>query len=169
MRDATFSADRKKRFELICDWSDGQPQRTVNFAGLNPSIAGVGIDDMTVRKDIGFAKRWGFNRIVLTNLIADISTDPWGLPCWKGFDPENIKYLHGWANRADLFVACWGSQPKAIINRIALLEHVLHLKNNTFRRAHCIGRTKSGHPSHPSRVAYTDEPVLLWDGATPIS
>jgi len=93
-RDAIFSADKMRRFVLIRDWSDGAPLRTMNLMGLNPSYAGVEVDDMTVRKDIGFAKRWGFNRVVLTNLLANVSTDPWKLPAWRGFDQENLRFLH---------------------------------------------------------------------------
>src|SRR4051812_28327830 len=65
-RSATFSEDRSRRFELVRDWRDeiGAPQTTVLFGMLNPSKAGEHDDDPTVRKTIGFARRWGFGRVV---------------------------------------------------------------------------------------------------------
>jgi hypothetical protein len=167
IRDAIFNGDRSKRYLLVRDWSEAGPARTLSVIGLNPSIAGVDLDDMTVRKDIGFAKRWGFNRIVLTNLIPDVSTDPWKLPFWRGFDGENIRLLHSWANDAEMVLAAWGSQPKSLARNIGLVEHILHLRNNVWREVHCIGRTKNGYPLHPSRTSYTDAPEVFWEAREP--
>lgn len=55
---AMFSKCRKYRYVLWRIWDDDKPR--VMFIGLNPSIAGAIIDDPTIRKVIGFAKRWGF-------------------------------------------------------------------------------------------------------------
>lgn len=165
-RCASFSVDRTKRFELIRDWSNAlEPEKTINFIGLNPSIADQQNDDPTVRKCIGFAKRWGYNRLIITNLIPTISTDPWKLPPWSGIDPTNRPFLLRWTHEAELVVVAWGNQPPALRRRIAIAEHILSLAELADPAPlYCIGTTKNGSPLHPSRTAYTDAPIL-WERA----
>lgn len=161
-RSARFSEDRKRRFELVRDWSEGEPLRLANFAMLNPSDAGEEKDDPTVRKCIGFARRWGYNGIAVTNLTACVSTDPWGLPPWSGLDPENTAALCKWIKSAEILVAAWGSQPRAIERTIALPELIHHFRELAHPATlHCIGETLKGSPCHPSRAPYTDRP-LIW-------
>src|SRR6185503_16841447 len=52
---------------------------TITFVGLNPSTATATEDDPTIRRCVGFAKRWGFGRYEMANLFAWRSTDPLGL------------------------------------------------------------------------------------------
>ena len=112
IRSATFSEDRKRRFDLIRDWRDeiGAPDRTMLLCGLNPSKAGEKDDDPSVRKTVGFARRWGFGRVVLVNLNPIVSTDPRALPPWAGIDMLNRAIQQQWMGDADLVVAAWGSQ-----------------------------------------------------------
>lgn len=133
----------------------------VNFIGLNPSKAGAEIDDMTVRKGVGFATRWGYNGIVFTNLTPTVSTDPWGLPPWSGLDPDNTAALSKWIDSAALLVAAWGSHHGAIERSIAMPELIYHVRKLASPAAlYCIGETGRGSPAHPSRAAYTTAPVL---------
>lgn len=161
-RSATFSADRKRRFDLVRDWRDepGAPNKTALFVALNPSKAGETEDDPSVRKTVGFARRWGFGRVVLVNLNAIISTDPWGLPPWSGIDMLNRAIQQQWMGEADMVVAAWGDQPNAICRTIALPELVYIFRHIAPVPLYCIGTTKSGAPLHPSRAPYTDAPVL---------
>ena len=48
----------------------------VMFVGLNPSTADEHRDDPTIRRCIGFAKRWGYGTVVVTNLYAWRATQP---------------------------------------------------------------------------------------------
>lgn len=57
-KDAILSADRKYRYVLTRIWDEAKP--TVLFIGLNPSTADEETDDQTIRKCIGYAKRWGY-------------------------------------------------------------------------------------------------------------
>jgi hypothetical protein len=168
-KQATFSEDRTRRFELIRDWGDElfiSAYATVNFIMLNPSVADSEKDDPTIRKCMGFAKRWGFSRIVVTNLIPIVSTDPWGLPPWSGIDMKNRAILQKWLGAADLIVAAWGSQPRALARTIAIAEHIYLLGQTAPVDLYCIGVTKNGDPLHPSRAPYTDRPVL-WGARIP--
>ncbi len=160
-RDATFSDDRKRRFVLIRDWHDESPLtpiRTVNFIMLNPSVAGEVNDDLTITKCVGFSRKWGFTRLVVTNLIPLVSTDPKKLPRWTGTDSKNEVLLRKWMNGADMIVAAWGSQPRSHGEAIGLGQHVDRVLSLAPSPIHCIGITKHGAPLHPSRAGYTDRP-----------
>ena len=164
---AEFSDDGMKRFELIRDWSDERSSGahgTANFIMLNPSMADAEKDDPTIRKCVGFARRWGFSRLVATNLIPVVSPDPYALPPWSGIDMKNRASLQRWLGKADLVVAAWGSQPKALCRTIALAEHIRLIKQTAPVAFHCIGLTKNGEPLHPSRAAYTEGPTLWESG-----
>src|SRR5258707_10232275 len=53
----------------------GEPE-TVLFVMLNPSTADGQGDDPTIRKCVGFAQRWGYDRMKVVNLFAYRATDP---------------------------------------------------------------------------------------------
>lgn len=161
-RKATFSEDRKRRFDLVRDWRDepGAPDKTALFAMLNPSKAGEVDDDPTVRKTVGFARRWGYGRVVLVNLCPIVSTDPWGLPPWRGIDMQNRAVVQGWMGEADLVVAAWGSPPRALCRTIALPELVYLFRQTAPVTLYCIGVTRSGDPIHPSRAPYGPRPEI---------
>lgn len=161
-RSATFSEDRKRRFDLVRDWREEPeaPDKSALFGMLNPSKASEDEDDPTVRKVIGFGRRWGFGRIIVVNLNPIVSTDPWGLPPWTGIDIQNRAIQQQWMGEVDMVVAAWGSQPAAICQTIALPE-LIHLFRQTAPVAlFCIGKTRKGDPLHPSRAPYTDAPML---------
>jgi len=164
IKQATFSQDRKRRFDLIRDWRDeiGVPDKTALFVMLNPSKAGENEDDPTVRKVMGFARRWGFGRVVLVNLNPIVSTDPWELPPWNGIDIANKLFIERWMQDVDLVVCAWGSPPSAICRKIAMEELIYSFRQVVRTCLHCIGLTKGGFPLHPSRVAYTKHPQL-WE------
>lgn len=70
---AKFSDDKIYRYTLTRQWSDG---RCVAFLLFNPSTATATKDDPTIRKCVGFARRWAYGRLVILNLYAVRSTDP---------------------------------------------------------------------------------------------
>ncbi len=162
IRSATFSEDRKRRFDLVRDWRDeiGAPDKTALFAMLNPSTAGEKEDDPTVRKVVGFARRWGYGRAVVVNLNPIVSTNPWALPPWSGIDIQNRAIVQRWLGEADLVVAAWGSQPRALCRKIALPDLVYLFRQTAPVVLYCIGTTKHGDPLHPSRAPYTNNPVV---------
>ncbi len=77
MNPADFSPDRKYRYVLRR--KIGSSARRVVFIMLNPSIADEVRTDPTVRRCVGFARRWGFGALEVVNLFALVSTDPNGL------------------------------------------------------------------------------------------
>src|SRR5271157_168450 len=71
---ATFSLCRTWRYKLWRRWSAAVPM--VTFIGLNPSTADEINDDPTVRRCLGFARRWGFGGMSMLNVFAYRSTNP---------------------------------------------------------------------------------------------
>lgn len=125
---------------------------SVLWVMLNPSVADAGKDDATIRRCIGFAKRWGYGGIEVVNLYSVISTDPrrlrdLGYPNGPRADAAIHDVLtegtvgmvvYAWGNggmpsrarQIDDLVTSWGFDPK------------------------CLGHTKSGRPRHPVRLGY---------------
>lgn len=155
---AKFSEDRIYRYSLHRGWDNWEVGRTLMVIGLNPSTADENEDDPTIRRCIAFAKQWGMQNLIMTNLFAFRSTDPKGLLSVE--DPigkENDKELLYWGQeRADLILVAWGAH--STVDKRA--EEVLKLIRGPF----CLGYTKKGHPRHPLYVPSKTEPIPFIPG-----
>src|SRR3954468_18218250 len=109
-RGAILSDDGLYRYRLWRIWDDLAP--VMVWVMLNPSTADADVDDPTIRKCIGFAKRHRHGGIILANLFAWRTTDPRELPrAADPVGPANDEHIR-WACRAPLLatvVAGWGS------------------------------------------------------------
>lgn len=126
------------------------------FIMLNPSTADADIDDPTIRRCIGFARRMGFAGIVVGNLYAFRSKSPDDL--WKAADPygpENDDALRQIAtvaaSRCIPVICGWGIHGGRNNRPIAMMQQV----GASLR---CLGRTRDGHPRHPLYVR-GDQPL----------
>ena len=152
---AQFSPCRKWRYALWRTWEEGNGHAM--FIGLNPSTADETQDDPTVRRCIGFAKRWGYGGIYMLNLFAFRSTDPKELlrvPQPQG--PETNQFLRMYATSAGVIVAAWGAFELAR-DRGTFVESLIT------RPLYCLGVTKSGAPRHPLYVPYRNM-IQRWKG-----
>lgn len=146
------------RFILTREWlgSGG----TINWIMLNPSTADEKFDDPTIRKCIGFSKRWGFRRLSVTNLYAFRSTEPRDLRALlktditRAIGENNDAEISHAAGCADLTVVAWGAHPFAR----ARIHHVL-MGCIPAIETYCIGLTREKFPLHPVMAAYTDKPM----------
>jgi hypothetical protein len=112
------------------------------FVGLNPSTADAMHDDPTVRRCIGFARAWGFGKMILTNLFAFRSTNPAGLgDVSDPIGPENDRWIEMGSQIASLTVVSWGVHGRLLDRDRAVLAML--------RDPHCLGKTKIGAPRHP--------------------
>lgn len=127
---------------------------------LNPSDAGEEKDDPTIRKIVGFARRWGYGRVVAVNLCPVVATHPKDLPYWGGQNVENLEKIKYWASQSDIVVAAWGGQSAAISYKIGMSLLIKEFVSACWRDLYCIAVTKAGAPMHPSRAQYTFEPKL---------
>lgn len=154
---ATFSPCRTWRYELWRRWGR-EPERYCAFIGLNPSTADETNDDPTIRRCIGFAKRWGFSGLYMLNLFAFRSTDPTGLKTANDpVGPENNLHLMRICDSAELVIAAWGVHGTYLDRHKKVLSLLGPL--------HCLGTTKDGHPKHPLYLAGDTEPVLFNRGS----
>lgn len=150
---ATFSEDRVYRYSLVRRL--GMGERTVTFVGLNPSTATEDTDDPTIRRIVEFARRWGFDWLLMGNLYAYRSTDPnvlKRLDELESVGPMNQDVLHWMTRKAELVVAAWGANrlnPYAITlaSRILALPHT-----------RCLGLNKDGTPKHPLYLKASTQP-----------
>jgi hypothetical protein len=107
---AEFSDCGTYRYALWRTWNALQPG--VLFVGLNPSTADATTDDPTIRRCIGFAKRWGYGGITMANVFAYRATDPREmtvLALERAIGPENDAHLASLAESASFVVAAWGA------------------------------------------------------------
>ncbi|NDZ63594.1 DUF1643 domain-containing protein [Streptomyces cyaneofuscatus] len=160
-RTAELSACGRYRYRLTREWDDARPPAT--FVMLNPSTADADEDDSTVRRCLGFARRWGCGSLVVVNLYAWRATNPSDLPGDEGLrtGPDN----DGWLSQASLdaldagapLVAAWGT--RATARRVA---DVLSLPG--MGRMSALAVTRSGHPGHPLYLPNGLRPVAWTPG-----
>ena len=74
----------------------GPGERAAAFILLNPSTADAATDDPTIRRCLGFARRWGCGRFFVLNLFAFRATYPAELR-WAD-DPIGPR-ARGWFDR----------------------------------------------------------------------
>jgi hypothetical protein len=150
------------RYWLTRTWDDDKP--VLCWVMLNPSTADAEQDDPTIRKCIGFARRWGYGGICVVNLFALRATDPKQLPKHYPIDRalvESNNLAISTAARGRMVVAAWGAKgcwwgrDREVL---ALLRG---------QAVHCLKVTKDGHPWHPLYVADDTKLMVLQDGAMP--
>jgi hypothetical protein len=162
-RGAKVSADGRYRYSLWRRWDPSLPMAC--FVMLNPSTADAAVDDPTIRKCVGFGRRWGAGGIRVVNLYPWRATKPRDLPAGieVGGDPDE----HQMAGSNDLAilaavgdagwtVVAWGANTGPWPMQRA---HVLNLivregRPVDERVIHCLGLCKDGSPRHPLMVAY---------------
>jgi hypothetical protein len=135
-------------------------ERVVLFVGLNPSTADAAEDDPTIRRCVGFARRWGFDWLYMGNLYAYRSTDPKALyTVADPVGPDNQEALKWMAQRAELIVAAWGK------NRLNCYAHTLAGWLLSLPQTQCLGWNKDGSPKHPLYLA-ADTPLQAQSAAS---
>ena len=153
---ALFSDDKQYRYRLVRTWKSDLP--TVAFIMLNPSKAGAFINDPTVRRCIGFAKRWGYGGIIVGNLFAYCATDPRELlKVEDPIGPDNEFHLRWICSNVKTVVCAWGQGGQYMERDYDFLDLCCV---NWRMPVSCIALTSYAHPRHPVRAPYTDHPVL---------
>ena len=149
---AQFSDDRLYRFKLWRCWDEGLP--SLGWILLNPSTADAAEDDPTIRRCVGFARRWGFGGVVVANLFGWRATAPAELATPK--DPVG-RALPGVAYSpwemlwtCSTVVAGWGAAAESPFVSKRVMQ--VACSDPARRQLFCLGRTKGGHPRHPLYV-----------------
>lgn len=137
---ATFSPCKKYRFELWRIWDARTP--AAMFIGLNPSTANESHDDPTIRRCIGFARRFEYGGLVVCNLFAYCATDTKEM--LAAGDPvgrDNDAYLIKNAKDAGIVIAAWGNNGR-YLNRSGSVGAMI-------QNLYCLKLNASGEPAHP--------------------
>lgn len=170
---ATFSRDRRYRYTLtrILDpLMHSARACRVAFIMLNPSTADAETDDPTIRRCIGFAKRWGHDRLEVVNLFAWRATDPNELP--RVVEPvggtSNTDAIRRVAASACTVVAAWGGPYSGKLKQLVLARarHVHDELTAAGIEMHVLGLTKDRNPRHPLYMPY-EARLVRWHHPMP--
>jgi hypothetical protein len=152
---AMISSDKLYRYRLDRIWDEHAP--LLGWCMLNPSTADANIDDPTIRRCIGFAKRERFGGIIVVNLMAFRATSPKDLiGLLDPYGPLNDEALRDVAQnlKHGTIICAWGSKaPKKAVERALSRIECVTLK--------CLGLTCEGHPKHPLYIR-SDQPFLSY-------
>lgn len=158
MSQAVLSACGTYRYTLSRGWTGGAGY--VLLLGLNPSWADATEDDPTIRREVAFAKAWGYTGLAKWNLFA--YRTPYPVELLQAADPvgpDNDKYLLSMAKRARLIVACWGGKGGLLGRDEQVLKRLRGFD------LYCLGLTKAGQPRHPLYLK-ADLTPTLWRPAS---
>lgn len=147
---AEISDCGRYRYSLERIWN--AEAKSLIFCMLNPSTADAEIDDPTIRRCMGFARREGCGGIHVVNLFALRTPSPADL--WKADDriggPEAERALvvaADYAARENLPIVCaWGAGARG---KGSFTIEMMRVRG---ARLVCLGRTKDGSPRHPLYV-----------------
>lgn len=164
---AHMSQDGRYRWTLWRWWTGGT--RPVCWVMLNPSTADATTNDPTIRKCMGFARRWGYDGIVVVNLMAWRTPHPWELGLairqhGRGLvigakSPLVVatEVLH-----SDCVAVAWGDAGGDRDVRDAVEVAAADMRARAPEtRFQCLGVTKAGNPRHPLRLPYST-PLEPW-------
>lgn len=147
LKDATVDSTQKYRYVLERQWGPNAAN-FVNFILLNPSTADSDKDDATVRACVEFARRWKFDKLIITNLFAFRATDPAKMKSYLNpVGDQNNVYIKYVAERAKKVVVAWGNHGTHFHRDKEVLNILRRIK-----KQYCLGITKFGHPKHPLYV-----------------
>lgn len=161
------------RYALWRVWNEARPRAV--FVMLNPSTADASVDDPTIRKCMGFARRWQCGGIHVVNLFAYRATKPVELQPTKqdvvGADNGRYQWdalFHctmamleaGRPGRGPCVIA-WGAASthrKVLRNAIATRSHLFRqLAERIPVPVQCLGTANDGSPRHPLMLPYATE------------
>lgn len=152
---ATFDATERYRYMLERDWVK-HPKRLCNFVMLNPSTADAKVLDPTVTRCVGYARDWGYDGLIVTNIFAFRSTNPKLLRAVDDpVGPDNDAAILAAAYRSELVIAAWGTHGKLDGRGRAVAEQLRQAMQSDLK---CLGVTKHGHPKHPLYLCRDTQP-----------
>lgn len=128
------------------------------FLMLNPSTATEDVDDPTVRKCRSYASQWGYNTLLVGNIMAYRATDPSLL---RGIEdpvgPDNLSHLRGMLETQPRLICAWGRVPTR-------LQHAEQAVTQLIREVgiepYALRVNSGGSPSHPLYQPLDVEPQL---------
>jgi hypothetical protein len=168
-KSAVFSPDGKYRYHLFRSIPGGS-ERIALFIMLNPASADHEVDDQTIRKCMGFCRRWGCGELHVVNLFAVRATNPTAIR--QVSDPVGPDNRH-WIMRAIRLAAdpdrcarvicAWGTHGVYMRQDQIVLGWVKRLCTPM-----ALGTTRDDHPRHPLYASY-DTGLVSFERCGPIA
>ena len=134
---------KKNRYELWRIWNNQKP--LILFILLNPSTADDKNDDKTVKKLIGFTKKYDFGGFYIGNLFSYISSSP-NPKKFVHNEIKNINHIKKMKKKCKKVVVGWGNLGN---NPIWLSDIGI--------KPMCFGLNKNGTPKHPLYLSFKTE------------
>lgn len=161
MKIAVLSDDRAHRYWLVRRWDAERPVLVTCM--FNPSTADERVDDPTIVRLCGFARRWGYGGVLVVNLYSLRTPDPAMVKgqekrAWGDAQPQAIgTALHIAAEQGTPVLCAWGALASQ-------LDAVPFMESAAGVDLICLGMTNNGSPKHPmargrARVRNDQEPV----------
>lgn len=145
IKTASISPCGRYRYGLTRQWSD---LPLMGFIMLNPSTANADVDDPTIRRCMGFARREGCGGISVVNLFPLRATKPedlWATRYHKRFGPRSDEELRRHVRMvAGPLVAAWGADGDRLGG-----DAVEAIRKRYGSQLLCLGVTSKGAPRHP--------------------
>lgn len=160
-RDARISDCGRYRWTLTRLWGPRVPG--VVWIMLNPSTADGLMDDPTIRRCMKFTQRFGYDGLVVVNLLPRRTPNPDDLVEYVSEDEaardENATWVRRACHQSAIKIAAWGSL-RGIVGETA--NEVGRIISEEWEyELHCLGTTKDGSPRHPLYVR-ADAPIIPW-------
>ncbi len=159
----TLKSDQQYRYILFraVPLREGRKDRGVlAFVMLNPSTA-TAIDygdrddnDQTIKRCIGFATDWGYGRLLVVNLFAQVATKPEDLAA-NANDGQDImgagndNVIRVAIAMADKVICAWGNDIAKLEFGKTRVKEVLGLVKSLGKRPYTLGLTARKNPYHP--------------------
>ena len=142
---ANISDCGKYRYELHREWD--KDKKKVLFIMLNPSTADHVEDDLTTRRCIKYAERWGYGGIMIGNIYPFRAKRPKHLREWLNISmnpmalKKNMKHVIDMVQKADMIVCAWGCNFPGIPNWVKEIKdiHYLELCDDGITPKHPLG------------------------------
>ena len=141
------------------NWDTDEPL-SVLFIMLNPSTADAQKDDATIRRCVGFARDWGYERMEVVNLFAARTRYPadlFGLAYPIG--PDNEMHVSNAISEAGLIVCAWGNHGKHMGQDQVMLQWVANNRVSSRHEPHVLRFNANKVPAHPLYVPKATRPV----------
>lgn len=154
--EAIYSPCRQYRYVLHRRW--GEADRAIMFIMLNPSTATEQVDDPTVRKCRTYASRWGYNHLIVGNIMAYRATDPGQLSrIYDPVGPENHQILSKiFTFYQPMLICAWGR----VTRKLAHAETAMcALLRDLHAQPHALRVNANGSPGHPLYLSLDAKPV----------
>lgn len=153
-----YNYDMTERYYLSRVFEMKEKIKSVNFVMLNPSTANASKLDPTVTRCAEYSKKWGYEKMVVTNLFPIISTDPEKLKMESGDTATNNEVILDIAKSCDLVVCAWGqigvSKEQGMQIYKDLCDQSIPL--------YALEIAKNGEPKHPLYLKGDLKPIRVY-------